>query len=135
MRDFGKRRSFGDRGGSGGGGRFGGDRPRFGGDRPRFGGSPMDDQPKPVNVGEEYDVEVTETGSKGDGIARIKNFVVFIPGTSKGDKVKVKIKELRGRSAVGEVVGSEGSSGSSGSTSEESAEGGEDADEGEEEES
>ena len=95
----------------------------------------MDDQPKPVNVGEEYDVEVTETGSKGDGIARIKNFVVFIPGTSKGDKVKVKIKELRGRSAVGEVVGSEGSSGSSGSTSEESAEGGEDADEGEEEES
>lgn len=90
-------------------GRFGdrfGDRDRgFGGrgfGRPRFERS----EPAPVNVGEEYDVEITEVGSKGDGIARIKNFVVFVPNVSKGDKVRIKIKELRGRSAIGEVVGS-----------------------------
>ncbi len=110
MRDFGnRRRSFGDRG------RFGGDRPRFGGG-PRFGGR---DEPKPVKIGEEYDVEITETGSRGDGIARIKNFVVFVPGTSKGDKVRVRIKELRGRSAIGEVVESSGTEDSE--TSEETA--------------
>lgn len=89
---FGGRWSF-------GGGRFGG-RGGFGG-RPRFERS----EPAPVAVGEEYDVEISEVGSKGDGIARVKNFVVFVPNTSKGDKIKIKIKELRGRSAVGEVVG------------------------------
>ncbi|MFZ3077244.1 MAG: TRAM domain-containing protein, partial [Candidatus Aenigmatarchaeota archaeon] len=63
-------------------------------------------EPAPVAVGEEYDVEITEVGSRGDGIARVKNFVVFVSGVNKGDKVRIKIKELRGRSAVGEVVGS-----------------------------
>ncbi len=112
---FGERRSGGSRGGFGGGrsGGFGGGRSGgssfgggrsggFGGDRPRFERT----EPAPVAVGEEYDVEITEVGSKGDGIARVKNFVVFVPNVNKGDKVRIKIKELRGRSAVGEVVGS-----------------------------
>ncbi|MGC9058897.1 MAG: TRAM domain-containing protein [Candidatus Aenigmatarchaeota archaeon] len=60
--------------------------------------------PKPVKVGEEYDVEINEVGSKGDGIARIKNFVVFVPGTKKGDKKHIKIKEVRGKFAIGEIT-------------------------------
>jgi predicted RNA-binding protein with TRAM domain len=60
--------------------------------------------PKPVNVGEEYDVEITETGSKGDGITRIKNFVVFVPGSNKGEKKHIRIKEVRNKFAVGEVI-------------------------------
>ncbi len=60
--------------------------------------------PRPIKVGEEYDVEITETGSKGDGIARIKNFVVFVNGTKKGDKVRIKITEVRNRFGVGKKV-------------------------------
>lgn len=112
---FGERRGFGNRGGSGGsrsggfgGGRsFGGGRGggfgsgrSFGGDRPRFERS----EPAPVKVGEEYDVTISEVGSRGDGIARVQNFVVFVPDTKQGDTVKIRIKEIRGRSAVGEVV-------------------------------
>lgn len=63
------------------------------------------DEPKPVKSGEEYDVEITEVGAKGDGIARINNFVVFIPDVKKGDKVKIKITEVRNRFATGEKVG------------------------------
>jgi len=63
------------------------------------------DIPKPINVGEEYDVEISEVGSKGDGIARIKNFVVFVPNTKKGEKAHIKIKEVRNRFAIGEKVG------------------------------
>lgn len=92
--NFGGGRRFGsDSGGRGFGGRSGG--------RDRF----DDDQPKPVNVGEEYDVEVTETGSRGDGIARVKNFVVFIDGAKQGEKVKIKITDVRGRFALGKKVG------------------------------
>lgn len=58
--------------------------------------------PKPVKVGEEYDVEITEIGSKGDGIARVKNFVVFVNNARKGEKAHIKIKEVRNRFAIGE---------------------------------
>jgi predicted RNA-binding protein with TRAM domain len=61
--------------------------------------------PKPIKVGEEYDVEITEMGSKGDGIARIKNFVVFVNGTKQGDKVHIRITNVRNRFAIGEKMG------------------------------
>jgi predicted RNA-binding protein with TRAM domain len=64
-----------------------------------------DNTPKPVNVGEEYDVEINEVGSKGDGIARVKNFVIFVSNGKKGEKAKVKIKEVRSRCAIAEKVG------------------------------
>ena len=47
---------------------------------------------------------VKEIGSKGDGVARIKNFVVFIPGAKKGEKARIKIKSVRERFAIGEKV-------------------------------
>ncbi len=87
--------------------RFGGGRRDFGGGR-RFGGPRFDrgfDEPKPLKVGEEYDVEIKETGSKGDGIARIKNFVVFVNGAKLGEKAHIKITDVRDRFAIGEKTG------------------------------
>lgn len=84
------------------------ERSGFGGRGRGFGGrsfGPREDLPKPVNVGEEYDVEISEVGSRGDGIARVKNFVVFVNGVKQGDKVRIKIKEVRNRFAIGEKVG------------------------------
>jgi predicted RNA-binding protein with TRAM domain len=78
----------------------------FGGGRDRSFG-PSADLPKPVNVGEEYDVEISEVGSRGDGIARVKNFVVFVNGAKQGEKLKIKIKDVRNRFAIGEKVGEE----------------------------
>ncbi len=51
------------------------------------------------------DVTIESVGRRGDGIARINNFVIFIPGTNAGDKVKVKITTVRDSFATGEVVG------------------------------
>jgi predicted RNA-binding protein with TRAM domain len=78
--------------------------PRFErrGFRKSFG--PRIDIPKPVKVGEEYDVEINEMGTRGDGIARIKNFVVFVNGAKQGEKTHIKIKEVRNRFAIGEKV-------------------------------
>jgi predicted RNA-binding protein with TRAM domain len=75
---------------------------RRGGGFRKFG--PRVDIPKPVKVGEEYDVEINEVGSRGDGIARIKNFVVFIGGAKQGEKTRIKITEVRNRFAIGEKV-------------------------------
>ena len=107
---YGERRSFGgrsggsggSRGGYGGGGRGGGGGFRGGGDRRD---RDFDTGPKPVKNGDEYDVKIEEVGSKGDGIARVNNFVVFVPGTNKGDNVRIRITEVKGRFAIAEVVG------------------------------
>lgn len=76
----------------------------FGGFRDRY-QDRESDMPKPVKAGEEYDVEISEVGAKGDGIARINNFVVFVSEAKKGEKIKVKITEVRNRFAIGEKVG------------------------------
>src|SRR3990170_791550 len=61
--------------------------------------------PKPVEVGKEYDVEIQETSRRGEGIARIKGLVVFVPNTKTGDKVKIRITRISRRFCEAEVVG------------------------------
>ena len=60
--------------------------------------------PAPVNVGETHTVKIEARGRGGDGIARVQGFVVFVPGTSPGDEVKVRITVVRRRFATAEVV-------------------------------
>lgn len=59
---------------------------------------------KPVKVGEEHDVKIDAVGSRGDGIAKINNFVVFVPGGQANSTVKVRITSVRERFATAEIV-------------------------------
>ncbi len=61
--------------------------------------------PKPVEIGKEYDVEIEETSRRGEGIARIKGLVTFVPNAKPGDKVRIKITRISRRFAEAEVVG------------------------------
>jgi len=75
------------------------------GERRGFGGPRRGFPPKPVEVGKEYDVEILETSRRGEGIARIKGLVCFVPNTKPGDKVKIRITRVSRRAAEAEVVG------------------------------
>jgi predicted RNA-binding protein with TRAM domain len=75
----------------GGGGRFGGS---------RFGG------PKPVESGKEYDVQVTEISRKGDGVARVQGFIVFVKGGRVGQKTRVRVTHVGDRFATAETIDS-----------------------------
>ncbi len=55
----------------------------------------------PGNV---YTVMIQDVGNRGDGIARIGKYIIYIPGTTKGSEVRVKITTLRGTRAYGTVV-------------------------------
>ena len=57
----------------------------------RYGGSNFGS--KPVETGKEYNVQITETGRSGDGIARIQGFVIFVKGGHIGEHVKIMITE------------------------------------------
>jgi predicted RNA-binding protein with TRAM domain len=55
----------------------------------------------PVEVGKEYDVEIEDVAKKGDGIARVEGFVIFVPETKVGDQVTVVIDRVMQRFAIG----------------------------------
>ena len=61
--------------------------------------------PKPVEVGKEYDVNIEELSSRGEGIARVQGLVIFVPNTKQGDHVKIKVTRISRRFAEAEVVG------------------------------
>lgn len=58
----------------------------------------------PVKVGEEYEVEIQSVGAKGDGIARIKGFVLFVPKVKQGDSVKIRVTKVLEKVGFAEVV-------------------------------
>jgi predicted RNA-binding protein with TRAM domain len=64
--------------------------------------------PKPVEVGKIYDLEVTDTSRRGEGVAKVEGLVVFIPGAKPGQKLKVKITRVSQRFAIGEPAGAGG---------------------------
>ena len=73
-----------------------------------FGRREFDDKPKPVETGKEYDVSITEISRKGDGIARVEGFVIFVKNGKAGQNAKVKITQVGQRFASADIV--EGSS-------------------------
>jgi predicted RNA-binding protein with TRAM domain len=66
---------------------------------------PSTEPQPPVEVGELRYVEIEDIGKQGDGIARVeRGYVIIIPGTDVGERVKVEITEVKSNFAVGEVV-------------------------------
>jgi len=65
----------------------------------------MNGKSAPVSTGEIHEVEIQSVGGKGDGIARVKGFVIFVPGVQKGDYVKIKITKVLEKVGFAEVVG------------------------------
>jgi predicted RNA-binding protein with TRAM domain len=97
--------AYGDERRSYGRGGYGGSRGGYGGYGGRGGFGEERDLPKPIKPGDELDVEIEEVGTKGDGIARVKNFVVFVAGAKKGEKLRIRIKDVMSRFATAEKVG------------------------------
>jgi predicted RNA-binding protein with TRAM domain len=60
--------------------------------------------PKPVELGKEYDVDIEEISRRGQGIARIKGFIIFVPNTKPNDRVRVKITKISQRFAEAKVI-------------------------------
>jgi len=71
---------------------------RFGSSGPRF------NLKKPVELDKEYEAEIEDVSRRGDGIAKIEGFIIFVPNTKQGEHVKFKITRVGSRFAIGELV-------------------------------
>jgi predicted RNA-binding protein with TRAM domain len=63
----------------------------------------MNESEVPVKVGELYDVSINAVGGKGDGIAKVKGFVLFVANAKKGDYVRVKVTKVLPKVGFAEI--------------------------------
>lgn len=60
--------------------------------------------PAPVSVGDEREVTIEAVGRKGDGIAKVEGFTVFVAYGRVGERAKIRITDVRGSFAFAEKV-------------------------------
>lgn len=58
----------------------------------------------PVRENQELEVVVDDIGSRGDGIAKIRGYLIFVPNSKIGERVKVRILSVGGKFAVAERI-------------------------------
>ena len=75
----------------------------YGNNRGSFGASGFGPA-APVEAGKEYDVEIEDISKRGDGIARIEGFVIFVPEAGVGDKATIQVDKVMQRFAIAHKV-------------------------------
>ena len=63
-------------------------------------------RPCPVEVGDELEVNITDTSSSGDGMSKIQGCTIMVPKSKPRERVKVKITQVneKEKTAVGEII-------------------------------
>ncbi len=59
---------------------------------------------KSIQEGDIIEVMIQDVGKRGDGVAKQGSFIIYIPGTVKGEQVKIKIDNVRGTMAFAHPV-------------------------------
>jgi 23S rRNA (uridine2552-2'-O)-methyltransferase len=57
-----------------------------------------------IRKGDVLDVTIEAEGKTGDGVAKVDDFVVFVKGAKPGQKVKIKVKDVKPAFAFAEVI-------------------------------
>ena len=58
----------------------------------------------PVKKNEEYIVEIIDNGYEGEGIAKINDYIIFIPQAIKGEKCKILILKTTTSHGFGKIL-------------------------------
>ncbi|HVB12862.1 MAG TPA: TRAM domain-containing protein [Nitrososphaerales archaeon] len=59
---------------------------------------------KPVEAGKEYKVRIIDRSERGEGVARIEGFIVFVRGAKPGEEVRIRVSNVGARAATGEII-------------------------------
>ena len=58
----------------------------------------------PIKKNEEYIVDILDNGFEGEGITKIDNFTIFVPGAIKGEKVRILIVKVLSSYGYGKLL-------------------------------
>jgi predicted RNA-binding protein with TRAM domain len=79
-------------------------KPRRFGSKSRFRPGRPFVQSSPVKENQEIEVVIDDIGSRGDGIAKLQGYMIFVPNGKIGERVKVRIVSVGGKFAVAKRV-------------------------------
>jgi predicted RNA-binding protein with TRAM domain len=57
-----------------------------------------------VKENQEIEVVIDDIGSRGDGIAKIEGYLIFVPRSKIGERVRVKIRSVGEKFALAEKL-------------------------------
>ena len=57
-----------------------------------------------IKQGDLLDIKIEFVGKKGDGVAKMDDYVIFVPTGTEGDSLNVKITKVLDKVAFAEVV-------------------------------
>jgi predicted RNA-binding protein with TRAM domain len=57
-----------------------------------------------MNIGDEFEVTIFDVAPNGEGVAKIKNYPVFIKDAKLNERVKIRIISLTAGTADAEIV-------------------------------
>ena len=58
----------------------------------------------PVQLGEELFVNITDLAPSGDGVSRIRGYVIVVPKAKPRDHVKIKVTQVGEKVGMGEII-------------------------------
>lgn len=59
---------------------------------------------KPVRFGDQIEIEIQSLAFGGDSVGRYQDFAIFVPGGLPGERVRVKINQVKDHYASGEIL-------------------------------
>lgn len=59
---------------------------------------------KPVRYGEQIELEITSLAFGGDSVGRFQDFALFVPGGLPGERVRVRVTQVKDHYATGEIL-------------------------------
>jgi predicted RNA-binding protein with TRAM domain len=57
-----------------------------------------------IKQGDLLDIKIEFAGKKGDGVAKMNDYVIFVPNVKEGDDLNVKITKVLDKVAFAEVA-------------------------------
>ena len=61
-------------------------------------------KPAPINVGDELEVNIIDTAPSGDGISKIRGYVIIVPKAKPRDRLKIRVTEVREKIGTGKII-------------------------------
>ncbi len=62
------------------------------------------EKPCPVELGQELEVNITDTCPSGDGMSIIQGYVIVVPKAKPRERVAIKVTEVGKKTAVGQII-------------------------------
>ncbi|MBU0532265.1 TRAM domain-containing protein [Candidatus Micrarchaeota archaeon] len=60
--------------------------------------------PKPVEAKDILEVTIESENEKGEGIARVENFIIFVKGAETGERCRIKIIDVKRTYAIAKKI-------------------------------